>query len=105
MYAFPTIPECQNADCKLNNLQMGGCAGHDDIELALHYSSIKLIIQDRAKVVTFSEDSLPSNLNSRNSFQTCDFMTLQPIKSADVYFLRHILHDWPDLVSVKILQI
>jgi hypothetical protein len=33
-----------------------------------------------------------------------DFMTLQPIKGADVYFLKHNLHGWPDLVSVKILQ-
>jgi hypothetical protein len=31
-------------------------------------------------------------------------MTPEPIKGADVYFLKHILHDWSDLVSVKILQ-
>jgi 6-hydroxytryprostatin B O-methyltransferase len=89
---------------KLTNLQIWGSAGYDDIELALHYPSIKFIIQDRAEVVTSFEDSLPSDLNSRISFQMYDFMTLQPIKGADVYFLRHILHDWPDLVSVKILQ-
>jgi hypothetical protein len=47
---------------------------------------------------------LPADLNNRISFQTHDFMTLQPIKGADVYFLKHVLHDWPDLVSVKILQ-
>lgn len=101
---FLQFPSANMRTVKLTNLQIGGSAGHDDIELALHYSSIKFIIQDRAEVVTSSEDSLPSDLNSRISFQTCDFMTLQPIKAADVYFLRHILHDWPDLVSVKILQ-
>lgn len=87
---------------KLTNLQIGGSAGHN--ELALHYPSIKFIIQDRAKVVTSFEGSLHSDLNSRISFQMYDFMTLQPIKGADVYFLKHILHGWPDLVSVKILQ-
>jgi 6-hydroxytryprostatin B O-methyltransferase len=89
---------------KLTNLQIGGSAGHNDIELALHYPSIKFIIQDRAEVVTSFEGSLHSDLNSRISFQMYDFMTLQPIKGADVYFLKHILHGWPDLVSVKILQ-
>jgi 6-hydroxytryprostatin B O-methyltransferase len=85
-------------------LQVGGSAGHDDIELAQHYPSVKFIIQDRAEVVASFEASLPSDLNSRISFQTHDFMTPQPIKGADVYFLKHILHDWPDVVSVKILQ-
>ena len=31
-------------------------------------------------------------------------MTPQPINGADIYFLKHILYNWPDLVSIKILQ-
>lgn len=89
---------------KLTELQIGGSAGHDDIELARHYPSIKFIIQDRDEVVTSFKDSLPSDLDSRIKFQSHDFMTPQPVKAADVYFLKHILHDWPDLVSTKILR-
>ena len=89
---------------ELTKWQIGGSAGHDDIELAQHYPGIKFIIQDRAEVVASFAASLPSNLNSRIGFQKHDFMTPQPIKGADVYFLKHILHDWPDIVSVKILQ-
>lgn len=85
-------------------MQIGGSAGHDDIELARHYPSIRFIVQDRAEVVASFEASLPSDLKSRISFQTHDFMTLQPIRGAAVYFLKHILHDWPNPVSVKIVQ-
>jgi hypothetical protein len=88
----------------LTKLQIGGSAGHDDIELARHHPGIKFIIQDRAEVVASFKDSLPSNLHSRISFQTHDFMSPQPVKGADVYFLKHIRHDWPDVMSVKIVQ-
>ena len=33
-----------------------------------------------------------------------DFFTEQPIKSADVYLLRWILHDWSDAYALKILR-
>lgn len=29
--------------------------------------------------------------------------TPQPVHGADVYYLRHILHDWPDEFAVKII--
>lgn len=89
---------------KLTGLQIGGSAGHDDIELARHYPNIKFIIQDRGEVVTSFKAALPSDLDSRIRFQSHDFMGTQPVHGAEIYFLKHILHDWPDLVSVKILQ-
>ncbi|KZT74220.1 S-adenosyl-L-methionine-dependent methyltransferase [Daedalea quercina L-15889] len=33
-----------------------------------------------------------------------DFFTEQPVKGAAVYFLRYILHDWPDDARVGILS-
>lgn len=33
-----------------------------------------------------------------------DFFTPQPVKYADVYLLRFILHDYPDRYAVKILE-
>lgn len=89
---------------KLTRLQIGGFSGHDDIELARHYPSMKFIIQDRDVVITSFKDSLPYGLDSRITFQSHDFMTLQPVNGADVYFLKHILHDWPDPVATKILR-
>lgn len=37
-------------------------------------------------------------------FQEHDFFTPQPIKSAKFYYLRHILHDWRNKDSIRILQ-
>lgn len=37
-------------------------------------------------------------------FQEHDFFTPQPVRGAKFYYLRHILHDWTDEDSVRILQ-
>lgn len=33
-----------------------------------------------------------------------DFFTEQPVKGADVFLLRCILHDWSDKYAIKILR-
>ncbi|KZT10989.1 uncharacterized protein LAESUDRAFT_809834 [Laetiporus sulphureus 93-53] len=48
---------------------------------------------------------LPEALSSgRAELVTHDFFTEQPTRGADVYLLRHILHDWEDDVCVTILS-
>lgn len=46
----------------------------------------------------------PAELADRVSFMAHDFFTSQPVKGADVFFLRKILHDWSDDYALKILQ-
>jgi 6-hydroxytryprostatin B O-methyltransferase len=46
----------------------------------------------------------PLDIKSRVTFEAHDFFTPQPIQGADVYLLKHILHDWPDRMAAKILQ-
>lgn len=36
-------------------------------------------------------------------FQGHDFFTPQPIKAPDVFFIKFIVHDWPDDAALKIL--
>ena len=48
--------------------------------------------------------SVPLALQSRVLLTTHDFFTPQPVKDADVYFFRHIIHNWPDLYCIKILR-
>jgi 6-hydroxytryprostatin B O-methyltransferase len=38
------------------------------------------------------------------SFQVHDFFTPNPVSTAEVYFLRHILHDWADERAIRILR-
>jgi hypothetical protein len=33
-----------------------------------------------------------------------DFFKAQPVRNAKAYFLRTVLHDWPDMQAVQILR-
>ncbi|KAG6820459.1 hypothetical protein H0H93_000213 [Arthromyces matolae] len=68
----------------------------------------KFIIQDRPIVVEMGEKAwrakCPELLDSGiATFQEHDFFTEQPIRNAAVFFLRVILHDWPDSSARAIL--
>ena len=46
----------------------------------------------------------PESIRSRISTQSHDFFTQQPLKGADIYLLRMILHDWPSSDAITILK-
>lgn len=48
--------------------------------------------------------SYPETIRSRISTKSHDFFTPQPVKGADVYVFRMILHDWPACDALKILR-
>ena len=88
----------------LTNLKVGGGNGHISIALAQAYPSLDFIVQDLPNAVAVGAATLPQNLSSRITFQDHDIFKLQPVKQAKVYYLRHILHDWPDKQAVMILK-
>jgi hypothetical protein len=49
------------------------------------------------------QDYVPTELNSRVSFQAHDFFNPQTV-AADVYFLKGVLHDWPDKYAINIIR-
>ncbi|KAJ6151631.1 hypothetical protein N7470_007228 [Penicillium chermesinum] len=59
----------------------------------------KLVLQDLAPVID-SATALPERIES----QSYDFFQEQPIKHAKAYFMRTVLHDWPDQQAEKILR-
>jgi hypothetical protein len=48
--------------------------------------------------------SVPEHLKERITFMDHDMLTLQPVKDADIYFWRVVLHNHPDAIVVKSLQ-
>lgn len=90
------------ADSSAVFVDVGGSHGSVSIELAQRFSSIECIIQDRAEVV--AEANVPSHLSERVRFMAHDFFTEQPIKGADVYYFRWILHNWSDKYAIQILR-
>ncbi|KAI9801588.1 MAG: hypothetical protein M1825_003267 [Sarcosagium campestre] len=85
-------------------VDVGGGNGHISIALAQAYPALKLVVQDLADAVKGGAEALPAGIAERVEFQAHDMFTVNPVKGAAVYYLRHILHDWPDSHAVLILK-
>ncbi|CAH0004400.1 unnamed protein product [Clonostachys byssicola] len=81
-------------------VDVGGGRGHDLMSFAngINAAPGKLVLQDQPDVVASVEKT------DLFEIQAHDFYTPQPVKSARVYFLHSILHDWSDKDGVRILQ-
>lgn len=89
---------------ELTVVDVGGGLGHISQALVGHSPSVKCIVQDSFDVIMQAQESLHANLRGRISFQTHDFFKEQPVKGADVYLLRLILHDWSDKYAKLIIK-
>lgn len=85
-------------------IDVGGGLGHVSQALCEHNPLVKCIVEDTPDVVEQGRKSLPSSLQDRISFQAHDLFQEQPIKDADVYLLRLVLHDWSDKYSKMIIR-
>jgi trans-aconitate methyltransferase len=84
-------------------VDVGGCTGTTMTALSEEYPQLQCIVQDLPSTIA-KRPALPQQLESRISFMAHDFFTEQPIKGADVYFFRMVLHDWSDGDAVRILK-
>ncbi|KAK3173586.1 hypothetical protein OEA41_006918 [Lepraria neglecta] len=85
-------------------VDIGGGQGRAMKELREAYPALKgkTVIQDLARVV----DNIPSGLLPPGldiHHQVHDFWAPQPIRNAGVYYMKRILHDWPDDQCKKLL--
>ncbi|TVY82551.1 O-methyltransferase gsfB, partial [Lachnellula suecica] len=83
-------------------VDVGGASGEVATAIARHLPEIKCIVQDTPGVIEGAE--VPSDLEGRLSFMAHDFFQQQPLKGADIYLIRFVLHDWSDKYAVKILK-
>ncbi|KAK0450342.1 S-adenosyl-L-methionine-dependent methyltransferase [Desarmillaria tabescens] len=90
-------------------VDVGGGVGMATLPVAKVFPDLKIIIQDRPKFVADArklwKEELPGAVSSGHvSFQVHDFFEPQPIKAADVYLMRWIMHDWNDSMCISILK-
>ncbi|KAM0248327.1 hypothetical protein ACHAP5_003497 [Fusarium lateritium] len=88
-------------------VDIGGSGGSTAIMLATSYPQLNLVIEDLPEPLETAKSrvsELPEDVRNRIEIIEYDFFTRQPVKHADVYLLRTILHDWPNADAVKILQ-
>lgn len=74
-----------------------------------HHPGLNLVVQDREPVIREASriwtTKYPSALSTGGiKLNVHDFFTTNPVLGADVYWLRHIIHDWADVGAIAILS-
>ncbi|USW49026.1 Putative O-methyltransferase domain, S-adenosyl-L-methionine-dependent methyltransferase [Septoria linicola] len=84
-------------------VDLGGSYGDVSIALAKHFSKLSFIVQDLLETIDAALE-LPGELSDRIHFAVHNFLDHQPVRGAQVYLLRWVLHNWSDADAVKIHQ-
>nr|XP_036575561.1 o-methyltransferase [Colletotrichum truncatum]KAF6782150.1 o-methyltransferase [Colletotrichum truncatum] len=84
-------------------VDVGGGSGHVSNEIARANPHLKFIVQDYEEPIsigrtTYKDSGLPIEWQVHNAFHP------QPVKGADVYFMRRVLHDHSDSVAANVLR-
>jgi hypothetical protein len=95
---------------KATVVDVGGGVGGFCIQLSHLYPNLNFIVQDRApalqqaQTTVWPKESPQALAEGRVKFITHDFFNENPVKGADVYWMRYIMHDWSDDYCVTILS-
>jgi hypothetical protein len=88
-------------------VDVAGSRGHSSVEIARSNPKAKIIVQDLPKIIDRARNPktcvIPRDVQPQITFMAHNFWDEQPV-SADVYFLRLIMHDWSDKYCIKILR-
>ncbi|KAK2005550.1 O-methyltransferase [Colletotrichum eremochloae] len=91
-------------------VDLGGSHGGLAVQVATRFPHLNFIVQDLPETVLAAQNAfdvdprLDAAVKSRIQFMPHDFFKPQPVVDAEVYFLRMIIHDWPDRDARTILQ-
>jgi hypothetical protein len=81
-----------------------GCGNGTALVATLkHYPKLRGLFFDRPHVIERARAGIESGIADRCEFESGDFFESVPA-GADVYFMRHIIHDWPDDLCVQIFR-
>ncbi|EIN06260.1 S-adenosyl-L-methionine-dependent methyltransferase [Punctularia strigosozonata HHB-11173 SS5] len=90
-------------------VDVGGGVGGMCLDLAHNFPNMKFVVQDRPQTVIQAKEIWEREIPGAEAKGTVrlmphDFFNEQPVKGADVYHLRNILHDWSDAYCIRILK-
>ncbi|XP_014558343.1 hypothetical protein COCVIDRAFT_94784 [Bipolaris victoriae FI3] len=91
-------------------VDVGGGVGGFCLQLSQVYPQLQFVIQDRvpaleqAETVVWPKENPEAIAQHRVQFCPHDFFEPNPVKEAEVYWLRYIMHDWSDEYCVRILK-
>lgn len=84
-------------------VDLGGFRGRISVALAERFPDLDLLVEDMGMNEQEAHAAVPTHLKPRVNFRVHDMFLPQPV-SADVYYIRQVLHDWPDKYSIKVLR-
>ena len=95
-YPWDTLPK----DAVL--VDVGGGTGHITMAVLKKYPHLKLVVQDVESAVNVGkkvwQEEYPEAVEGdRVSFMVHDFFTENPVKGADAYYMRAIIHGQPHI--------
>ncbi|KAF8247152.1 S-adenosyl-L-methionine-dependent methyltransferase [Wilcoxina mikolae CBS 423.85] len=89
-------------------VDIGGGVSHVSTQIAHLHPKLRFVVQDLPAVVAqgtvIVNAETEVDVASRISFMEHNFWEPQPVKEADVYFLRGVLYDWADKPCINILR-
>ncbi|POR33278.1 Sterigmatocystin 8-O-methyltransferase [Tolypocladium paradoxum] len=87
-------------------VDIGGSHGFVCVDLAKRWKRMKFIVQDLPKTVESAPKPIceDESVAERIQLQAHDFFKEQPVKGADVYFFRWIIHNYSTPYAVKLLK-
>lgn len=83
-------------------VDLGGSHGFVCIELAKRFSNLNFVVQDLSKTIA-SAPALDASISSRIKYMVHDFHSPQPIKNADVYMFRWVMHNHSNKYAINML--
>ncbi|KAI6280403.1 hypothetical protein MCOR14_007684 [Pyricularia oryzae] len=90
-------------------VDIGGSHGELAVRVLKSFPHLEFIVQDLPETIAaaksvFHDKKLEQSIKSKIKFAAHDFFKPQPVTDAEVYFLRMVVHDWPDQDAKLILQ-
>lgn len=86
-------------------VDVGGGNGHVSVTIAEGFPKLQFIIQDLPFNEKPAADTIPGDMKDRVTFQAHNFFEAQPPDlQVKAFFLKAVLHDWPDHDCVRILS-
>ncbi|KAJ3494431.1 hypothetical protein NLG97_g4079 [Lecanicillium saksenae] len=90
-------------------VDVGGGVGGATLPIVAAFGNLRLLVQDlpetEIKFRKHLEEKYPIvGQSQRASFRAQDFFQTNNTKHAPIYFLRHVIHDWPEKEAVTLLQ-
>jgi trans-aconitate methyltransferase len=85
-------------------VDIGGSLGATSADIVRKFPSIHCIVLDLPEIIVEARQKVSEDVTENITFEAHDFFQDEPIRDADVYLLRWILHDWSDQRAILILQ-